>query len=131
MTDKSLSTICILCPVGCRLKVTQSGESVKVSGNACRRGEGYGREELTRPHRTVTTLIRRAGGGYLPVKTGRPVPKERIFDVLKAVKQAELPPCCGAGCVAISDVLGLGVDVVVTRDPPARAKRDCGKNCAD
>ena len=39
---------CIGCPMGCPLVVTMDGgEVVSVTGNTCKRGEIYGRKEVT------------------------------------------------------------------------------------
>ena len=41
---------CIGCPMGCPLVVTMDGgEVVSVTGNTCKRGEIYGRKEVTNP----------------------------------------------------------------------------------
>ena len=37
---------CINCPVGCRLNVElENGQVVSVTGNTCKRGETYARQE--------------------------------------------------------------------------------------
>ena len=43
---KTMEMTCIRCPMGCRLTVTQDGDSFTVSGNTCRRGEEYGIQEM-------------------------------------------------------------------------------------
>ena len=43
---------CIGCPMGCPLVVTMDGgEVVSVTGNTCKRGEIYGRKEVTNEDR--------------------------------------------------------------------------------
>lgn len=37
--------ICIVCPNGCHLRVDETG-GCRVTGNACPRGEEYGRSEV-------------------------------------------------------------------------------------
>ena len=50
---------CIGCPMGCPLVVTMDGgEVVSVTGNTCKRGEIYGRKEVTNPTRIVTSTVR-------------------------------------------------------------------------
>ena len=55
-----------------------------MTGNACPRGAEYGRNELLHPVRTVTSTVRAEGSAIrrLPVKTDRPLPKEKIFDCI-------------------------------------------------
>lgn len=44
--------ICIVCPKGCHLKVDEQNDYA-VTGNGCKRGEAYGKKELTNPTRVV------------------------------------------------------------------------------
>ena len=81
--------ICIGCPMGCPLTVTLDGGAVvTVQGNTCPRGDAYARREVTAPTRIVTTTVR-VTGGTLPAvscKTRSDIPKEKIFDVVRALK---------------------------------------------
>ena len=45
---------CISCPLGCPLKVEtdNEGKVLSVTGNTCKRGEDYGRKEVTAPTRS-------------------------------------------------------------------------------
>ena len=54
---------CIGCPLGCALRVEtdDTGAVVRVTGNTCKRGEDYGRREVTCPTRTVTSTVRVTG----------------------------------------------------------------------
>ena len=57
-----MKMICINSPRGCELDVEKSDDgNVSVTGNACLRGEEYGRAELVSPTRMVTGLVRVAG----------------------------------------------------------------------
>lgn len=108
--------ICIVCPKGCHLHVDEAND-YKVTGNGCPRGAEYGRIELTHPTRVVTSTVRCAGGRYprCPVKTDRPVPKEQIFEVMRALDQVELTAPVQVGQVVLSDVCRTGANVVATK----------------
>ena len=55
--------ICITCPKGCRLDVTQEGDTIlKVDNCGCKRGEEYVKAELTDPRRMVATTVKIKGG---------------------------------------------------------------------
>ena len=91
MEEKRL--ICIGCPMGCPLIVTMDGgEVVSVKGNTCKRGGIYGRKEMTNPTRIVTSTVRISGGSIpaLSVKTKEDIPKEKIFECVKALKVVEV-----------------------------------------
>lgn len=118
-----MKTICINCPMGCPLEITEEDGKIVVRGYTCKRGLEYGVSEYTAPVRTVTTLVRTADGGVVPVKTSAPVPKGRMFDVLEHIRSLVLPADAEIGQVAEPDVLGLGADIVVTGRPvPHHAK---------
>ena len=55
---------CIVCPVGCRVTVEIEGEEMRVSGNQCKRGEAYCRQEVSCPVRTVTSLVAVSGSEH-------------------------------------------------------------------
>ncbi len=115
--------ICIVCPVGCRLKVThEGGQVLKVEGNACPRGEEHARRELTDPRRMVATTVKVRGGLHplVPVYTASPFPKPRIFELLAALRRVELTAPVRMGQVVLADALGTGVDVIASRDMPVR-----------
>ena len=111
-----MKTICINCPKGCELEVAKMADgTVAVSGNACPRGEEYGRNELVNPTRMVTGLVRVAGMRKpLPVKTKTAVPKGKIDAVLFAMHQTTVQLPVKIGDVVIPDVAGTGVDVTAT-----------------
>lgn len=107
---------CIVCPKGCTLnvKLDDNGGVISVSGNTCKRGVSYAEAECTHPRRTVTSTVRCADGGVVAVKTSDTVPKERVFDVMREINGVVAPSTLSVGDVIISDLLGLGVDVVAT-----------------
>ena len=111
-----MKMICINCPKGCELDVEKSADgTVTVAGNACPRGEDYGRSELVNPTRMVTGLVRVAGlRKPLPVKTRTAIPKGKIDAVLFAMHQTTVQLPVKIGDVIIPDVADTGVDVVAT-----------------
>ena len=110
-----MKMICINCPRGCELEVTQDGGAVTVTGNACPKGEAYGKAELVNPTRMVTGLVRVAGlRKPLSVKTKVAVPKAKIDAVLFAFHQTTVQLPVRIGDVIIPNVADTGVDVVAT-----------------
>lgn len=119
-TAEEQTLTCIKCPLGCQVTVAfEAGKIVKVSGNTCRRGEIYARQECTNPTRIVTSSVPVRGSGICPmvsVKTAEPVPKDRIFDVMAALAQVSCTAPVHIGDVVLKDVAGTGVDIVATRN---------------
>ena len=107
---------CIVCPRGCALSVelSDSGEVVCVSGNLCKRGEVYAKNECTNPKRTVTSTVRCKNGSIVAVKTSDTVPKALMFDVMKEINRTIAEDNVSIGDVIIEDVCATGVSVVAT-----------------
>ncbi len=108
--------ICINCPMGCRMRAKiEDGKVVSVTGFSCKRGETYAHEELTRPVRMVTALVRVRGSDTpLPVKTDKPIDKKLIFDALKALQSVSVTPPVRIGDAVLENVCGTGVNFVAT-----------------
>ena len=106
--------ICIVCPRGCHLKVD---DKLNVIGHFCKRGEAYGKAEVTNPTRIITSTvkIRSKTLSRLPVKTDKPIPKEKIFEVMKQINEVEVIPPIKTKQIVIANVLSLGVNIVATR----------------
>lgn len=115
---------CIVCPNGCEMEAEYEGTTVlSVSGNLCPKGKAYATQELVDPQRTIATSVR-VLGGELPlvsVRLTRAIPKDRIFDVMREINRQELFAPVGIGDVVIHDVLGLGSDVIATKNIGKRA----------
>lgn len=108
---------CIICPMGCNLEIeTSNGKVIKVTGNTCPRGEKYAKTECTNPVRTLTTTIRCSNGEMLPVRTDKPVPKEKLFECMKIINKtsAVLPIC--AGDIIIENILDTGSNIIASKE---------------
>jgi len=117
MEERTLT--CIRCPRGCVVTVTlEDGSVVSVRGNSCPRGDAYARAEVTNPTRVVTTTVPVRGSDterMVSVKTAGDVPKDRVFDVMGALRGIEVTAPIKIGDVILADVAGTGVDVVATK----------------
>ncbi|MBD5508152.1 MAG: DUF1667 domain-containing protein [Lachnospiraceae bacterium] len=108
---------CINCPMGCPLTIEMEGEQViRVSGNTCKRGEIYARKEVTNPTRIVTTTVKVLNGtsDMVSVKTKEDIPKEKIFDCVKALKNVQVEAPVHIGDVIADNIAETGVDIVAT-----------------
>lgn len=119
MTVGKRELICIGCPMGCPVMVEMDGrEIVSVSGNTCPRGDAYARKEVTNPTRIVTSTVKVEGGlvEMISVKTKEDIPKDKIFDCMRALKGITVKAPVHIGDVILADAAGTGVDVVATRN---------------
>lgn len=108
--------ICIGCPMGCDLKVNYSEESgiISVTGNTCKRGEEYAKNECTNPKRTLTTTIRCQDGKIISVRSNRAIPKDKIFDAMKIINQIHIKTPVQIGDVVAKDIFGS--DIIATQN---------------
>lgn len=106
---------CIVCPVGCSLEVQlENGRVLSVTGNTCPRGAEYAKNECTAPKRTVTTTMRCDNGVLLPVKTDKPIPKEKVMECMKIINSSVAHLPISAGDVIIENV--FEAKVVATKN---------------
>lgn len=117
--DAGRTLICIGCPNGCLVTVDKNPDgSLSITGNTCKKGEEYARNEVTAPKRTVTSIVRVSGGKnpVVSVKTKEEIPKEKIAACMEEINRTVLKAPVSLGQVVIADVADTGVDIVATAD---------------
>lgn len=108
---------CIICPMGCRITVEQNGPEMQISGNSCRRGETYAREESVNPKRMVTGVVLVIGSDkLLPVKTAAPIPKNLIFKVMAEIRKLKVNLPVKIGQPIVMNIAGTGVSLIATKN---------------
>ncbi|BEP28534.1 DUF1667 domain-containing protein [Helicovermis profundi] len=124
--DKTKEIICIVCPVGCRLKIIKNIDTstYSVKGNKCNRGKIYGIKELTNPTRKVpsTVAIENALYTRLPVITDKAIDKKLIFDVMDELKKVSVKAPINMGDIIIHNILDTNVNIIATRSMAALKK---------
>ena len=108
---------CIRCPIGCHITVElENGEVKSITGNSCPRGEEYAASEVTNPVRIVTSVVTLNGGErpVVSVKTAGDVPKDKMTDVVGALRNVEAEAPVSIGDIIVKDIAGTGVDIVAT-----------------
>ncbi|MBU3092024.1 DUF1667 domain-containing protein [Clostridium sp. CF011] len=109
---------CIVCPNGCELTLELEENIIKnVTGASCKKGIAYATQEIQNPKRTISSLVK-VNNGEMPlvsVRTTTSIPKNRIFDVMKEIKNIEADAPIEIEQVIINNVLGLGVDIIATK----------------
>ena len=120
MKKKEVRVItCIICPLGCKASVTtENGKILKIEDVECPRGEEYVSRELEAPVRDFFTTVRIKGAStpVLPVRSTQPIPKDKILDCVLELVNIVVDAPVGAGDVVFKNPLGLGLDIVATRD---------------
>jgi CxxC motif-containing protein len=110
---------CIICPNGCEIEVEFEAKDItSIIGATCKRGEEYVGQELIHPMRNIASSVL-VTGGELPlasVKLSNRIPKTEIFAVMEEIKKVKISAPVKIGQVILKNVLGLGSDVVATKN---------------
>lgn len=110
--------ICIVCPKGCKVTVSEVNGQWITTGNACIRGNVYGIQEATAPKRMLTSTIKIHGAAFArcPVVSSAPLPKESLFDVLKQLEKVEVTAPVTMKTIVLANVNQSGVDILISRN---------------
>lgn len=118
MTKREM--VCVSCPIGCAITVEldDNNEVVSVTGNTCKRGDAYARQECTHPERMLTSTVKVEGGRLpvVPVKSAKPIPKEMLFDCMTEINKVTLKAPVRIGDTVLCNILGTGIDIVATNE---------------
>jgi len=110
--------ICTVCPRGCHVLVEGEGEKIlSVEGYGCKRGQEYATSEFAHPVRILTTTVKMEGvtGELLPVRSNKPLPKEKLFECMEVIRATSVKLPVAQYDVLIADICGTGVDIVATK----------------
>lgn len=107
--------ICIVCPRGCHLQIDENNN---VTGNFCNRGKVYAVTEVTSPTRMITSTVKVLNGKLdrLPVKTSKPVPKDKLFLVMDLINNLNVTAPIKIGDVICENILDLDCNIIATRN---------------
>ncbi|MCL2598835.1 MAG: DUF1667 domain-containing protein [Firmicutes bacterium] len=68
--------------------------------------------------RVVTSTVKTEGFAHtfcVPVKTTAPIPKDKVAKAMQLINAVVVKNPAPRGAVVLRDILGLGVDVVLTK----------------
>ncbi len=111
MTEKKF--VCIECPRGCELRVTEENGEIFVQGNFCPRGKKYAETEVREPKRILTSSVK-TQNGRVSVKTDGEVKKSELFELMKKIREVKIDREVYIGDVIIENIDGNGNNLVAT-----------------
>jgi CxxC motif-containing protein len=120
MAEKIIT--CIICPLGCDITVSGEGETIhSITGQKCKRGEEYARNEFIHPLRILTSTVKLSGSvePLLAVRSNKPIPKELLLQSMDLIRTARAKAPVKRGDVIIPDILGTGADIVASGEAQA------------
>lgn len=109
---------CIICPTGCLVHVENINGELIIEGHSCKRGEDYAREEFISLIRILTTTMRVEKGflPLIPVRSDKPIPKDRLEETLKLIAKTQTKAPLKMGDILIENVFGLDINIIASRD---------------
>ena len=109
---------CVVCPIGCKILVKIDGTRLEiVEGNKCKKGIEYVKNEVFNPRRMLTTSVLVNGGEWplVSVKSSEPVPKEKLFSILKEIKRLVVNAPVKSGQIIIKNTANTDINIVATK----------------
>lgn len=116
--SKEKEITCIVCPLGCKIVVRIEGIEIKnIDGHKCKQGIEYATKEALDPRRMLTTSVFVNNGEWplVSVKSSQPVPKDKVFQVLKKIKKLNINAPVKSGQTIITDVANTGINMIATK----------------
>ncbi len=109
--------ICTMCPKGCRLLVSHSGNALSVVGNGCEKGEEYGANEYFVQMRILTSTIKVRNGAYkrLPIRSDKPIPLRDIAACMDKINKHIAKSPIKKGDILIKNINNTGADIIASR----------------
>lgn len=110
---------CISCPMGCRLMVFEDTEDneLKVTGNRCKRGITFAKDEFYSPKRIITTVLSMEDDDkeFLPVISDGGVPREKVWDCIHFLQEIQVKKPILAGEIIIRNILDTNVNIIASK----------------
>lgn len=108
---------CIVCPIGCDIIVDfkdETKEIISFSGNECKKGINFVKEELIMPSRLLTTTIKINSTicGRFPIRSDIYIPKENMQEMIREVKKIKVEVPIKSGQIVADNFMGLGIKIL-------------------
>ncbi|UCF12533.1 MAG: DUF1667 domain-containing protein [Thermoplasmatales archaeon] len=114
--DKEIT--CIVCPIGCKILVDLDGKQIKnLEGNKCKQGIDYAINEALDPRRMLTSSILVIGGNWplVSIKSSQPVPRDKVFQVLKEIKKIKVKAPIKLGQIILTNIANTNINIIATK----------------
>jgi CxxC motif-containing protein len=111
--------VCLLCPMGCVINVYLKDDNIiKVTGNKCKRGIDFAKEEVINPKRILTTtlMINSSIFRRVPVRSSSPVPKDMVLNFVREIKKIKVKPPIKMGDIIVKNFMNTGADIIASMD---------------
>ena len=111
--------VCVVCPIGCMVSVDYKGnEVIQIIGNKCKKGVDFIKEEAIDPKRILTTTLSINSINFrrIPVRSNKPVSRDKILNIIREIKKIKVKPAIKMGDVIAKNFMDTGIDIVASMD---------------
>lgn len=121
--DNEQTITCIMCPLGCKIRVRQTGETVEIKGAGCDNGKEYALQEISEPSRIVMSVVpcKNSDIPTVTVKTSKPIPKDKIERVMELLSTVEVSAPIQVGDIILENIDNMHVDIIATRNATVKS----------
>lgn len=115
MNDNKIAIVtivtCIICPNSCKITVEEKNGEQIFTGQQCKRGIAFAKDESTNPKRSFQTTVRTTSKTlpYLPVKTDGEIPKSELFRLVKELNKITVKQNLKCGDTVLCDFCGVSI----------------------
>lgn len=114
--SKEMEIICIRCPIGCRGTVVfdEEGKVEGAKSYQCKEGRKYAEIEGVAPMRvfTGTVITNSSRRVLLPVRSNKPIPKDKIIECSHLLSQIKVKVPIRVGEVIVPDVMNTKINII-------------------
>jgi len=88
--------------------------AIKVKGKICKKGKHYLEQEYVEPLRvlTSTVVVTDSIHGRLPVRTAKPIPKEKLLDCMEEINKIRVKPPIRIGDIILTNIADTHADII-------------------
>jgi len=103
----------------------EENKLISLSGHKCKKGEDYAFDEITDPRRVLTSTVAVVLNGakikLMPVKTDKPIKKEKIFEAMREINKIKITESTKTKKIKMGDILYFdftedGINLIAGRD---------------
>lgn len=96
----------------------EGNKALRVNGNKCPKGEKYAISEIENPLRYLTSSVLARGLSLkmIPVRTDKPIPRNKLLQAMKATRKLRISKAVKIGDIIVQNFLGLKVNLITTRE---------------
>ena len=115
--NKTHKLLCIVCPKGCEMEVSENNRELSFPKGICKRGQEYAKQEIYNPCRVLTSTVRINSKDFamLPVRTSAAIPKEKLEIAMRQIASIEVNAPIKLGEIICQDIAATGIQLIASR----------------